>query len=77
MRPLDTLCRKESKMKVDVRLSVDGELYVEISKFAHRESIQDKEAIRWLIQEGLKSFNGIAGQTKLSDARVSRQSRKE
>jgi hypothetical protein len=64
-------------MKVDVRLSLDSETYFEIGKFARQEGIDERQAIRWLLTEGIKSFNGLNGQTRLQATRLSEAGGKE
>lgn len=56
-------------MKVEARVSFDGDVFFQIGKFARQENIDEKQAIRWLVAEGLKSFNGVDKQVKLEAAR--------
>jgi hypothetical protein len=57
-------------MKVEVKLGLETDQFFAIGKFARQENIDEKQAIRWLIDEGLKSFNGVDKQSKLKAAMV-------
>jgi hypothetical protein len=64
-------------LKVEVKLSLEGDMFFAVGQFARKENIDEKQAIRWLINEGLKSFNGGNPQTKLPGAGLHGETRKE
>lgn len=64
-------------MKVELKVSLESDQFLAVGKFAREEEISEKQAIRWLIDEGLKSFNGAGAKAKLQATSISGKGEEE
>ena len=63
-------------MKVEFKIGFEGELFVKVREFALKEGIDEKQAVAWLVQGGLKFYNGVPGQVRLERAKEEEREKK-